>query len=81
MPSEEPLNSRWVALPVASATILGGPGVRVRCGACGEEVLNDRQVVTANGPLCRGCVGDLKRRGETSRLPLALAYPRSGHRV
>jgi formylmethanofuran dehydrogenase subunit E len=66
MPIGELLRSRWVTLPVPSEVILGRPGVRVTCRACGEEVLNDRQVVTARGPLCRSCV---RERSDTRLAP------------
>ena len=73
MPTQELLDSRWVELPVPSAAILGRPGMRVTCAACGEEVLNDRQVVTARGPLCRGCAFDFMQRGGAAPPSLQLA--------
>lgn len=52
------LDAEWVQLTVALDAILSRPGVRTTCDACGEEVLNEREVATASGRLCRGCAGE-----------------------
>ncbi len=58
MPPEELLCSEQVALALPLRRIVGQPGVWLTCTACGEEVLKDRQVVTPDGPFCRGCAGE-----------------------
>jgi formylmethanofuran dehydrogenase subunit E len=44
-----------VTLAMPLQQLLGRPGVRVACLRCGEEVLNDRALPTAAGPVCAGC--------------------------
>jgi formylmethanofuran dehydrogenase subunit E len=80
MPTQELLCSRWVTLSVPSEAILGRPGVRVTCAACGEEVLNDRQVITASGPICRGCARE-RSEHEASTTAGRRAYPVVEHGV
>ena len=58
MPPEELLCSEQVGLALPLRSIVGRPGAWLTCTACGEEVLNDRQVVTPDGPVCRGCAGE-----------------------
>jgi formylmethanofuran dehydrogenase subunit E len=38
--------------------IMSRPGLRVACAACGEEIINGREVAGPNGPICRTCAGD-----------------------
>jgi formylmethanofuran dehydrogenase subunit E len=58
MPPSELLHSESVRLSTSLAAVLGQPGVRVECDACGEEVMNNREITIAGRPLCRGCVGE-----------------------
>jgi formylmethanofuran dehydrogenase subunit E len=57
MPSAELLQVESVTLTTPLEQILGRPGVRVTCVACGEEVLNSRELRTPAGPLCAACAG------------------------
>ena len=40
--------------------LLSKPGRRVTCEACGEEIINEREVVHEGTVLCRACAGDRK---------------------
>lgn len=46
-----------VALKTPIAQIISRPGLKVVCEACGEEILNGRQVVHEGSTLCRACAG------------------------
>jgi formylmethanofuran dehydrogenase subunit E len=55
MPAAELFRTEEVVLEPSLADILSRPGVRVRCDACGEEIINERQVVIGGATLCRSC--------------------------
>jgi formylmethanofuran dehydrogenase subunit E len=57
MPVDELLVAQAVELTTPLAAILSRPGVRVNCDQCGEEILNDRQVMQGGRTLCRSCAG------------------------
>jgi formylmethanofuran dehydrogenase subunit E len=57
MPASELLFSQPVQLNTAIERLLSRPGVKVRCQVCGEEILNERQVVHEGTTLCRTCAG------------------------
>ena len=38
--------------------IVGKPGMRVNCSACGEEILNQRGMVKDGQTICRSCAGE-----------------------
>jgi hypothetical protein len=35
--------------------LIARPGIRVNCEICGEEILNQREVILDGKALCRGC--------------------------
>jgi formylmethanofuran dehydrogenase subunit E len=46
-----------VGLARPLAELLSRPGLRTTCAACGEEIINQREIHTPAGPLCRACAG------------------------
>jgi formylmethanofuran dehydrogenase subunit E len=58
MPTEELLSSCEIELLVDLKALIARPGVRVNCDICGEEILNQREVILDGKALCRGCAGD-----------------------
>lgn len=58
MPQELLLQSQAVELTTPVEVLLSRPGARAICQACGEEILNEREVVRAGVTLCRSCAGD-----------------------
>jgi formylmethanofuran dehydrogenase subunit E len=56
MPDEELLSLQEVALHIPVEEIRSKPGVRVNCCACGEEVINGREVLRGGEVFCRPCV-------------------------
>jgi len=55
MPAAELLASRSVTIKLPFSAGLNAASERVRCGACGEEVMNRRQVIRAGLVVCRAC--------------------------
>lgn len=58
MPADELLCWRHVDLTVSLKEIISRAGVRVNCEICGEEVINEREVVRDGLTLCRACASD-----------------------
>lgn len=58
MPAGELLSAATVELNRPLAEIISRPGRRAACARCGEEIINDRQVVRDGVTLCRACAGD-----------------------
>jgi formylmethanofuran dehydrogenase subunit E len=46
-----------VELVIPVETLVSRPGLRVNCDRCGEEIINDRQVMQGELMLCRSCAG------------------------
>jgi formylmethanofuran dehydrogenase subunit E len=57
MPAEQLLSSCEIELLIDLKALIARPGVRVNCDICGEEILNQREVILDGKPLCRGCAG------------------------
>lgn len=55
MPDDELLHIRAVRLTTSVQKIVSRAGVRVNCAACGEEIINEREVMVEKRPLCRAC--------------------------
>jgi formylmethanofuran dehydrogenase subunit E len=55
MPDEVMFTVQPVALNSPVADIVSQPGVRVNCDACGEEVINEREINDKGLTLCRAC--------------------------
>lgn len=58
MPDEALLVVQPVELSVSMAAIISRPGVRTVCEQCGEEIINEREIVCGGITLCRACAGD-----------------------
>ncbi len=57
MPTHELLTVREVKLTTPAEAIVSRAGVRVCCEACGEEIINEREVLREGMVLCRACAG------------------------
>lgn len=71
MPETELLAIQAVVLATPIEVIVSRPGIRVNCEACGEEVINAREVQIGERILCRACAGDGYYRPVAQRLPSA----------
>lgn len=58
MPERELLLAQPVTLTVNLEKLIGQPGLRVTCEACGEEIMNQREVIHEEAVLCRACAGE-----------------------
>jgi formylmethanofuran dehydrogenase subunit E len=58
MPDHELLLAQPVTLTVSLERLLSKPGCRVKCDVCGEEIINEREVVRQGEIVCRACAGD-----------------------
>lgn len=59
MPVEQMLCWQPVTLTLSLQQIISRHGVRVNCSICGEEIINEREIITDGQPLCRACAGDV----------------------
>jgi formylmethanofuran dehydrogenase subunit E len=73
MPDDELFSVQAVTLKTPVSEIVSRPGVRVTCDQCGEEIINERQVMTAFGVFCRACAGDSYY--EPAHIPASLYLP------
>jgi len=48
---------RPVQLAVPVEQIVSRPGLRVDCSLCGEEIMNEREVIVGGQAVCRACAG------------------------
>jgi formylmethanofuran dehydrogenase subunit E len=58
MPVEQMLCWEPVTLTIALKQLISRPGVRVNCAVCGEEIINEREVIVDGQAICRACAGD-----------------------
>ncbi|MFA5836379.1 MAG: FmdE family protein [Bellilinea sp.] len=57
MPDGELFTASWVSLSPSVDQIISRAGVRTQCKSCGEEIINQREVLVAGEPFCRACSG------------------------
>lgn len=57
MPDEELFSISPVTLKTPIEQIISRPGVRVNCCVCGEEIINEREIVFQGSNYCRACHG------------------------
>ncbi len=57
IPDELLFSWQQVELHASIEAIFSRPGVRTTCDLCGEEIMNEREIVIENQTLCRACAG------------------------
>lgn len=57
MPAEELFIVQLVQLTTPLSEIISRAGVRTNCDQCGEEIINEREILTGSRILCRSCAG------------------------
>ena len=57
MPDEDLLDFKWVTMRINVPALIGQAGIRVNCDVCGEEIINQREVIWESKILCRACAG------------------------
>lgn len=55
MPQDELLSVQPVRLAMPVQAIVSRPGVRTACARCGEEIINEREVLVDGQPYCLAC--------------------------
>ena len=58
MPDEEMTTVQEVSLNISIEQIVSRPGMRVNCDICGEEIMNEREILRDGLILCQSCAGD-----------------------
>jgi formylmethanofuran dehydrogenase subunit E len=73
MPDDELLTFQSVRLHMPIQHIVSRAGVRSNCDHCGEEIINEREIIVNGQTLCRACAGEGYYHGqEELLLPLPL---------
>lgn len=57
MPDDEMFTASEVQLTTPVEALISRPGIRVNCNVCGEEIMNEREVIHDRSVLCRSCAG------------------------
>lgn len=57
MPDDELFSITSVTLSPNIGQIVSQPGVRVNCAGCGEEIINEREIIYQGSNYCRTCFG------------------------
>ncbi len=57
LPVEQLLILQPVELRLDLEALISRAGIRANCDRCGEEIINEREVLRAGQTLCRGCAG------------------------
>lgn len=57
MPDDEMLTVQEVFLNTSVELIISRPVIRVNCDMCGEEIINEREIIHEQSVLCRACAG------------------------
>jgi len=75
MPTTELLVATPVVLRTPVQTLVSRAGVRATCAVCGEEIINERDVLVGGRTFCRGCAQDAYYRTLDLPLPVYAAEP------
>ncbi len=77
LPDEQLLRVVDVELATPVDAIVSRPGVRTDCVVCGEEIMNEREIVLDGLALCRACAGMAYYRERIALLALNVKVPGS----
>jgi formylmethanofuran dehydrogenase subunit E len=58
IPDKDLIAPQAVRLNISLEALISKPGCRAICEVCGEEIINEREVVHAGTTLCRACAGE-----------------------
>ena len=57
MPADELFSVTPVVLTTPVEDLVSRAGVRTNCAACGEEIINEREIIAGREAYCRSCLG------------------------
>ena len=75
MPDIELFTARTVTLNMRAAAIVSRPGVRTNCDACGEEIINEREIRQGNLTICHACAQGAYYYGSAQANQVLFAHP------
>ncbi|GAB4410137.1 MAG: FmdE family protein [Anaerolineae bacterium] len=80
MPAAELFAVQTVVLTLSLERLISRPGVRTACEQCGEEIINEREVIVEGRVLCQACAGqgyyqELERAAWIAPTMVSLAGP------
>jgi formylmethanofuran dehydrogenase subunit E len=75
MPDGELVAVQPVRMRQSVSQIVSRPGIRVVCAGCGEEIINEREVIQDGMTLCRACAGFGYYHPEASAYPSIQLMP------
>jgi len=75
MPDEALFSWQPVALVTPLRALISRPGVRAHCQACGEEIINEREVRLGDRILCRSCAYGAYYMPSFTPLSLPVSFP------
>lgn len=78
MPDVLLLDWQWVELLTPISTLVSQPGLRTACRSCGEEIINEREVIRDGIVLCRACSGQAYYR-PAEHTPVSRPQPAGNH--
>jgi formylmethanofuran dehydrogenase subunit E len=58
VPEELLFQWQWVELTVPVKKIVGQAGTRMACEICGEEIINQREIIREGTVICKSCAGN-----------------------
>lgn len=69
MPAEVLFSFTSVTLSPTIEQIVSQPGLRVNCSICGEEIMNEREIIVQETVYCRSCFGQSYYRVKEDEYP------------
>lgn len=75
IPDELLFHWQQVELKIPLKQIIGQAGKRITCEICGEEIINQREVIHEGTILCKSCAGEAYFRYAEHSVDLQLAKP------
>jgi formylmethanofuran dehydrogenase subunit E len=58
MPADQLLTVQPVQLKLSIRRIVSRAGVKVACEICGEEIINEREIIRDGSRMCKACAGE-----------------------
>lgn len=76
MPDDELFSISPVTLTPSIEQIVSRAGARVNCAVCGEEIINEREVIYQGLTYCRSCFGQGYYHGKDAAFPVRMVESR-----
>ncbi len=73
MPAEELLSIQWVQLNRPVEELISKPGQQAVCDVCGEEIMNEREIIVGDTVFCKACAGQAYYHRAGQELPAGIS--------